>query len=130
MEGGKDVPVAVVVHKAVRRERIRPYRRSVPVSRETSSSRPGRFKASIREDAHPAAWQGGAYTYAHTHTYVHDAYGSRAGSRRGGERIIEAGKMISLLHYTTHEGSYFPSKLVSMQLAIHIGYMDVNLFNK
>jgi len=32
----RDAPV-VVVHKAMRRERIKPYRRSVPVSRETSS---------------------------------------------------------------------------------------------
>lgn len=33
----RDAPVVVVVHKAMRRERIKPYRRSVPVSRETSS---------------------------------------------------------------------------------------------
>lgn len=103
-----DAPV-VVVHKAVRRGRI--------VGSSFSwnfFARPDRFKASIRGGAHPAAWQGGAYTYMRICArIVHDAYGSRAGSRRRGERIIEPAKWFS-------RTASLPSKLISMQSAIFI----------
>jgi len=53
-----DTPVVIVVHKAVRRERIRPYRRSVPVSRETSSrARHQQVQGEHSRYAHlPVAW--------------------------------------------------------------------------
>jgi len=116
----RNAPVVVVVHKAVRRERIRPYRWSVPVSRETSSRGPAGSRRAFAKAR--TSWQGGAYTYAHTHTHVHDAYGSRAGSRRGGERIIEPVK--SFCCYITPQDFFLliSSTLISNLIAISDSY--------
>lgn len=79
----------VVVHKVVRRERIRPYRGSVPVSRETPWRGPGRFKASTR-GARSVLLLRGELTCTCVCTTMHmDRAGS---SRRGGERVIESAK--------------------------------------
>lgn len=67
----RDAPVAVVVHKAVRRERIRPYRRSVPVSRETSSHSPAGSRRAFAEARNSAAWQGRTCTHTYVYTYAY-----------------------------------------------------------
>lgn len=88
-ERGEDAPIVfvVVVHKAVRKERIRPYRRPVPVSRETSWRGPaGSRRAFAKGEAR------------RVHMHVHDAYGSRAPEVAGAAKELSSrDEMILLL---------------------------------
>lgn len=84
---------------------------------------PDRFKASIR--GHLRRPKRGS-PCMHMHMHVHDAYGSRAGSRRNGERIIESGEMILLL-YVTHCAPIFLLSLLGETdfHAINDSYLSV-----
>lgn len=124
---GERCTVSVVVHKAVRRERIKPYRRV------------GRFQFLVKlraaqqvqgehsqRRAPPSPGKGErTRKRIRTRTCMIYIWIARAGSCRGGERIIEPVKWFCC---TTRILPLIPLKLIS--ISDSIAYIDVNLFNK